>query len=292
MLAASIPHRAQADPPEAAAPVRLVTLRLPLQAADIGTSQAIIGRAVDQLASTPNEGRQRPTLVIEFAASPRDDSAGRGSTFADAVKLARFLQGPEVAAVKTVAYLPRTVTGHAVLAALACDEIAIAPEAEFGDAAADEAPERPVGPGMVSIYEEVAANRGNVPTAVAASLVDAQTEVLRVETEDSIEFVPRDGVDGLRATKTIVAQEVLTPAGATALFSGRQARELGFARFLAPNRAALARALQTTVDSLEEDQSLLADWRPVMIDLQGPVTPRVKQRISSLIGGEIDSAGV
>ena len=40
---------------------------------------------------------------------------------------AALLAGPRLAGVKTVAYLPRTVRGHAVLVALACEEIVMAP---------------------------------------------------------------------------------------------------------------------------------------------------------------------
>lgn len=283
------------DPPARAA--RLIKLRLPIQGDDDRLYQAVLQRAVDHMIAEPmiaepGANPARPLLVLELAVPAGDQADGRGSGFAETMKLSRFLQSDVMRGVKTIAYLPRTVKGHAVLVALACDEIAIAPEAELGEAGIDEAPDRPVEPGIVSIYQQIATTGGAVPAAVAASLVDARLEVMRVETEDRIQYVPRDEVAAIGATRTLVKQDQLTPAGSMALFTGRQARELGFARYLATNVDVLARSLQVPVRSLEEDQSLLADWRPVVIDLAGPITSRAARRVSTLIGSEIDSAGV
>ena len=41
-----------------------------------------------------------------------------------------------------------------------------------------------------------------------------------------------------------------------------------------------------------EDQSLVGDWRPVMLELEGPITPRKVRQLQTLIGSEINDHNV
>ena len=67
----------------------------------------------------PKDG-PRPALVLEFIAA--DGSAGEQSNFGRSLELAQFLTSEQVSPLRTVAYLPRSVKGHAVLPVLACEE--------------------------------------------------------------------------------------------------------------------------------------------------------------------------
>ena len=60
----------------------------------------------------------------------------------------------------TVAYLPNSVEGHAVLAAIACQEIIMAKDATLGAAGIDE---KTLTPTMRSAYAEIAGRRRTVP---------------------------------------------------------------------------------------------------------------------------------
>ena len=276
-----------------AAPARLIPVRLPLSGKDDQLYKGVIQRVADELGQAPVEGDRRPVLVLQLVADPKARQVdGRGSEFERSLALARFLASDRLAGVKTVAYLPRTVKGHAVLLAMACEEIAMAPDAEIGQAAIDEAPDLPIEPGMVSLYQQIADSRRTVPSAIAAGWVDRGAEVFRVESEDRIDLVLRDELQQLEANRTIVSQDLLVPAGALGLQSGRQGRELGFVKYLAADRDALARALGVASETLIEDQSLLAQWNPVVIDIEGPITGTTVDRIETLIGSELDSRGV
>ncbi len=96
---------------------------------------------------------ERPIFVLEFIAPEGAADAGQGTQFDDAHKLARFLTGDELNGANTVAYIPRTIKGHAVLAAIACERIVMAPTATMGDAGADE---KTVSKTLLAAYEEIA----------------------------------------------------------------------------------------------------------------------------------------
>ena len=70
---------------------------------------------------------RRPVLILELLPQQRDGDFGAGTDFTRALKLAKYLTSTELNTVKTVAYIPRTIKGHGVLVALACDEIAMHP---------------------------------------------------------------------------------------------------------------------------------------------------------------------
>jgi len=106
-------------------------------------------------------GDDRPVLVFEFSSSK--NQSGQGSDFERALKLARYLSSREASAAKTVAYIPHSLKGHAVLVAMACEEIIMAPEALIGDAGMDEPAEEGIDPTILSGYREIANRRRTIP---------------------------------------------------------------------------------------------------------------------------------
>ncbi len=81
---------------------------------------------------------ERPVFVLEFIVAEGTAEAGQGTQFEDAHKLARFLTSDELNGASTVAYVPRSLKGHAVMVAMACEQIIIGSTATMGDAGADE----------------------------------------------------------------------------------------------------------------------------------------------------------
>ena len=121
---------------------------------------------------------------------------------------------PEMTAVKTVAYIPRTIKGHGVLIALACDQIVMHPEAEIGEASIDEDSSRAINPKIVSAYQETVrreATRCHWRSCWEWST--ARLEVLKVETDQGTEFVLGDELDALKKEHTIISQETIVPSG-------------------------------------------------------------------------------
>jgi len=271
---------------------RLIRVRLPLVGNADDHVKSSIERALDQLAKAPRQPGRRPILILELVPARRQGSFGEGTDFERAVSLARYLVSPQLAGVKTVAYIPRTIKGHGVLVALACEEIVMAPDAELGDAGADEDARRAIEPGIVSIYQQISQARKTVPEAIALAMLDRRLELLQVETDAGTEFVLRDDLDALKQGRTIVSEAVLVPRGSLGSFTGREGREFGFVKLLASDSAALARGLGLPPEDVMEDQSLVGDWRPVILELDGPITPRVVSSLQTLIGSELKDRGV
>jgi membrane-bound ClpP family serine protease len=266
---------------------RLIRVRLPLTGSADAHIKTTIDRAVEQLSRRPRPDERRPVLILELSPGRRNTNYGAETDFERALSVARHLRSQPLSAVKTVAYIPRTIKGHAVLIALACEEIVMSPEAEIGEAGINEKENGAIEPGIISHYTQIARERRTVHEAIVLGMLDPRREVLKVETEDGNEFVLREDLDELEREHTIVSQETLVPAGSLGLFSGREGREYGFVKLLANDRAALARGLALPPDAVIEDQALVGDWRPVRLNIQGPIEPSSVRQLNTLIGNEL-----
>ena len=273
---------APAKPPQVA---QLIRLPLPIT----GSVDQQVKRAVEAVLRKTHRAGERPVIVLEFW--PAHSEFGEGSDFSRAHALARYLSSRDASRVKTVAFLPRTIKGHAVLAAMACEEIVMAPDAQFGAAGIDEPAEEGIDPAVRSAYREIANRRRTVPPEVALGMLDRALEILKVETEISTEFVFRSDLEELRKKRAIRSEEVLIPAGELGLFTGRQARSLNFVKFLAADRRMLARALGVADRSLSEDPSLWGAWHPVRVMVKGVITPQLVASAQKAINDQIELEG-
>ena len=212
--------RPEADAPRDKLPVaareigRLVRVPLPIT----GNADTHVKRAVQKALSETQAGGSAPVLVFEFASS--QNQTGQGSDFSRALALARYLSSRELSEAKTVAYIPKALRGHAVLVAMACEEIIMAPDAQIGEAGIDEPAEEPVDPTVRSGYNEIANRRRTIPAQVALGMLDKNVEVLKIETEVSPEFVLRSELDEFKKQHTIQSQKVVNRPGQFAQFSG------------------------------------------------------------------------
>lgn len=296
---------AQAEPqPPKPTLAALVRVELPLTSGADVPLTAAISRVRDKLLSEAKRrgDSRRPVLVLHIAPSSRAENAGAGSQFETVLSLARFLTSREMADVKTVAWLPKSVKGHGTLAAIACEEIVMAPEAELGEAAIDEAHHGSVGRVVVEAYREIADAKRTMPVALAVGMIDPAAEVLQVESDDGVRFFLRAELEDFRRNHEIIREDVLIPAGSVGRFTGREGRQFGFVKYLAEDREALAKALSAPVESLEESQALLTHWKPIMLEVRGEITPGSASQITTLlhnhlsrganwVGVRIDSVG-
>ncbi len=207
-------------------------------------------------------------LVLELW--PGQVEGGAGSDFFRAMSLARFLSSRDMAGVKTVAYLPKTVKGHGVLVAMACEEIVMAPDAELGEAGIDE---QTIGPTVRSGYKEIADARRTIPAAVALAMLDRDVQALKVTTEVGTEYVLADELDALKQRRVVQATEELKPR--PFIFDGRRGREeLGLVSYLADDRAELAHSLNLPPSALQENPALTGGWQPVQVDIKRAITAK------------------
>jgi membrane-bound serine protease (ClpP class) len=271
-------------------PVVPLTLRLPIEGNRDTLFQATVLRQLPKLRSQPG---QRGLLVVRF-----DGTAEGPSDFGRSLEVARFLSGRQLEGVKTIAWVPQSVSGHAVLAVLACEEIVMAPTATLGPIEEDPSL---VDEAMRVAYAEISARRQSFPPAVSVAMADPAARALRVTTPGGEQFVgSREEVDVLRETVAVLDVDELGPS--PLVFAARDAREAGFVQWLAETPEEVARGIGVPAASLAEDPSLGGGWRAVQIPLAGAIdaanVARVRTRVAeavedgaNLICLRIDSPG-
>ncbi len=258
---------------------RLLKVRLPITARSV---DLIRQSALNVLEKCRAEG-VHPVLVFEFS-YPNDQSAfGGGSKFGNALDLANLISGTKLSEATTVAYVPTSIQGHAVLAVLACDQIIMDKDAEIRSAGVDE---EAITPTLREAYREMAGRRHRGLEEVALKLVDRSRELLKVETDLGIEYATPEELDSLGKRRTIVRKTVMFPAGQEARFSGGEARGV-FVNCLAKNRAEVAQALELPAESLREDAAAFGPWRAVRVNIKGPIKKDVIDKARRMINDGI-----
>ena len=221
-----------------------------------------------------------PVLILEFDVPKGQSEYGRGSKLGNAYDLADFLSGGSLNAAATVAYVPQTIQGHAVLPVLACDVIVMAPEAELGPAGVDEPA---ITDSIRANYREIAGRRRKIPVEVALKLVDSSRELLEVETDGDTVYTTPEGMVELAKKRTIGSAKPLLPANQPGRFSGTEARRKAFISYLASNRIELARVMGLPPDMVNEDVTLDGVFHAVRVEVKGPIRADLVTKTVGLI---------
>lgn len=271
----------QSAPPAGA----LVRISLPITKSTERTAKRSIQLAMEQLTEkyAAKDG-SRPKLILEFVSGVE---AGAGSQYGLAYDLARFLASREMAGVETVAYLPGSVSGHAVLVVAACEQVIMAADAEIGRAGRDEDPTKPIEKAIVEAYREISKKRRTFPVAMALGMLDKQYEVLRVETESGPELVFRRDLEALLERVSEVpgaSRQVLVERGEAGWISGRRARSLGLVKLLAADRRAVAEALDLPLSAVAVSPLATQDTRARMLRVTGYVDAKTSNTRRRMIG--------
>lgn len=266
----------------------LLKVRLPITGETYNRVRRFVRKALDKARAE----EYRPVLILQFHVQADQSQFGRGSEFGACSDLARYLTSKEVTAAQTVAYVPDSIQGHALLVVMACDEIVMAPTAEIGSAGVDE---QTIEPYMRSAYKVIAERRRNFPPDVALALLDPALEVLEVKTDLGTEYVAPEGLKSLRAeNKTIIGEpKVLIPAGQPGQFTGGEARNrLRFISALASAPPDVARALKLPPEAVAEDPSLSEGWVAVGVPLKGPIDRENVRKTQRAIEDAIRDRGI
>ncbi len=185
--------------------------------------------------------------------------------------------------------MPKSLAGHAVMVAMACEQIIMKSTATMGDAGADE---KVITNTMLAAYEEIARSRRTVPAEIALGMLDKAREVLKVKTELDVQFVGPGQLPKLTRQHRILAQETIKRPGEPWQFTGAEAREWGIVRFLADDRRDVIRQMQLSPGMEEGDPSGGGAWRPIRVELKGPVRPGQVASIERMIDEQRRNQGV
>lgn len=279
---------AWAEEDEPPANVALVGVRLPITGNADQTIQTSLARTRDALIAKARENQdaRRPILVLHFI-PPQDENDAR-SQFERVLALARFLSSGEMAGVRTVAYMPQSILGHGTLLAIACEEIVMAPDALLGSARNGDEGAEAIQETIVAAYREIAESRRSIPVALAIGMMNASDEVLQIETEAGSEFILGSNREEFIQNRDVISETTLVAQGALAQFDGREGRQFGFVKYLASDLNGLARALDIDAADLQEEALITEEWKPVIIDISGPITSRLASRIETMVGRELE----
>ena len=246
-----------------------------------------------------DRGETAPLLLLELGAG--------AATMEAVLPIAEFLASAEMRDVRTVAWVPSTLTGPRVLLALACREIILHPDAEFGNAAEGAT----LTPEVRRRIERLVERRTNprVSPLLAMSMIDPATTLLRVViaapgASPEIRVVAPEELAHLKdAGVKMEDVRTLKPPGRIALFTGAQAEAEGVLVSHA------ARGLDELAGLFGVDEELLRDsqprggaQRPVLIQVSGEITPllasylirqieRAVEKQADVVIFEIDSPG-
>ncbi len=279
LLSACLAGNSSAQDGEAQKPSgRLIRIPSPI-------SSTIVERAIRQARSfeaQANRAGRRPIIVFEIEPGPTSFGAARD-----------LAQAITELSAQTVAYVPRddkgdaqTLRGHAVLVALACEQIAMARDAQIGEAGIDD---DTIKASTLATYEEIANARRNVPAALAKGMLDKSLQVWEMETATGRQFATGEEADRIEEQEEAIRPEApIIQRGEFGLFTGGAGFNEGFVQHLVDDRNGLAQALDLPVSAMEEDISLADGWRAVQVALEEPLTAQFVHQVQRSIQRAID----
>lgn len=257
----------------------LVRVPLPINSQNATAVRQSIERLLEKV---PNAVRleDQPVIVLEFDTA--NGKTGRGSKLESCLELARFLSGTALNRVRTIAYIPAArsygdgehlaiereptsqLNGHAVLVAIAADEIAMDHDAAIGLAGADEQN----ADGLVrEVYRTIASARLTLPEPMVMSMVDASAKLYRVTTSNGIVYVGEDELARLERGGDVIESNTISSNNAMASFSSKQLADYRLIKHRVTSRSELARQLNLAPNALESDPALGKEWNAAQVEL-------------------------
>lgn len=261
----------------------LVQVPLPITDAVAARVKQQIGRIADEAPVVVEAGR-RPVLILEFDTSHAAN--GQGSGIGNCLDIALLLTDARLRGLYSVAYVPRArgavfddpqglpasrLEGHAVLVALACNEIAMHEDSAIGRAGADVE-----GDGSIesTLYSNVAGRRLTVPLPVVLAMVDPGRALYRVETTDGIQFVDQETLNRLEAAGQVIDASTISRPGELPLLTSRDMQQLQLIRNRVGSRRDLASRLKVDPAAIEGNPAAGGQWQAVELPLGNYIDSR------------------
>ncbi len=249
-----------------------ISIAFPLTDRDEARVKQQIQRIVDHA-----EQRERPTVVLQFVprigqtTEPSDvgKPIGRGTEFERSLALARWLVGPTGIRARTIAYLPESIEGNAVLVALACEEMAMAPLAEIGRASIDDAF---VDPLVVESYVGIAKRRGFFPEAAIRAMLDRDTSLFQVEIAgEKSRFVDSKVLEQLHKENSVLSETQLSVPNQLGNFAGQELRKWQWISYLTRDETSLKESLGVREWKSLKRQTSDGPVHPVIIEIRSAI---------------------
>jgi len=269
-------------PPSNVPLARYLTLTSPVDDVVFGHVQNV----ALTLQSQARSQHRRAILVLEITPG--------SSPFYQVSGLATFLTSVDIADVKTVAWVPETVTGNNVILALACNEIVMLPDADLGDIGRGKPLDRDEQHQVLRLIEK--RHNPRVSTALVQGMMDAEAVTLRAKIQvlaagkETTEFrvVTKDELERLRQSKAAILDvQTIKEAGDAGIYSGSKARSLDvLAVQTAISRGEIAQLYNLPREALRDDPTAGDRPRAEMIKVDG----KIESVLEAFIERQIDRA--
>jgi len=252
---------------------RLIKVDLPLT----GTGVTRVIQQIRELASqmpVAVAAKDRSVLVLEFDAT--DETSGQGSNLGSSHTLAEFLTGPEMKSIRTVAWIPggrkkTALIGHAVLAAVSCNEIVMAENASIGNAGVDM---ENVPQYVKQLYQGIAEKRLTLPVPLVLGMLESGDQIERVKTDAQTIFATSEQRKKLQATGEVREFDPVSGPGEATMLSSQQMIDFRLIRNQTSSRADLARRFNVTVSQLASADQSDRIWNAVEYKLPTTLSER------------------
>jgi len=297
--AESPPEKPQDQEPQVARGATLIRVPLPLSS-DADTR---ILASLESVAMR-SDANQRPVVILEFvpASVPSGPAAadangalepvgesksiGQGTSFEKALSVSRWLSGPKGNRVKSVGYIASNLRGHAVLIALACEELVMLPDSEIGKSGIDETQ---VEPTLEQAYLDIAARRGMFPASAIRSMLDPSQSLVQLDLEGGgVEYTTLPELESKPREQGAWRERQLVPANQMASFNGQELRQRRWISSLVNQRELLPVALKLT-GPIQQKPLFSLPRKPVHLKLSGVLHRRVVNRTLRAIDDAVNN---
>ena len=251
--------------------VKVIPVALPITLASSHSLQ----QSLQQFsAQAPDAARAKDRAIVVLEFDTGGSSTGAGSVFGACETIARFLTSAKMKRVQTIAYLKSdarrpdftaALQGHAVLVAIAADDIAMSASTTIGNAdAGDDATEPYIEQAYRAIAEQ---NLRKLPAEVVLSMLKKDSGLFRVSTNNGIQYVDNEGLNRLEAAGESIDSQTLAAPGKTAKLSGEKLAEFNLIEYLVQDKSDFARQLNLPVASLSIDASEGKAWSALSVKM-------------------------
>lgn len=265
LLSATSPSIKAQEASEAKQPGQFFHVALPITDAVIDGLRSTALSYLSRVSARQGE----PTLIFEFPS--KDGSEGRSDVWA-ASRLADFLATELRGARQTIAYVPGSLKGFAVLAALACDEIAMGEDAELGPIPIEGDEVNAIARTTV---RELLVNRKGRNADLLLGMLDPSLDLREVMTADRrTHFVLASNLEEFRRANQVIQEGPAWEGGKRGVLTADRARSLQVANVLASSRATVIQAYNLEADAASP--SAAGPIVPLLIQIDGPLD-RVKE---------------
>ena len=247
---------------------------------------ASVRRAALDLQARALQEKRQAFLVLELSPGI--------SEFHHVFALSEFLASDATANITTICWVPKTVSGTNACVALACSEIVMHPDAQFGDIGRGNA--LPANEQL--IVKSIIGKRRNrrVTESLAVGLMDPSAIVLQVTVEPAPgnlekRVVTQPEAQRLREANVAIRDtQTLKDAGAVWMLTANQAREWGvLVSQTATSRRELVEAYSLPIDALRERPVMEGNVNVALIEIKGMIEPILASFLQRQIERAVDA---